>query len=195
MGEHGGRPIEIVFRDAAANPVDVGGVAVIGGPHGDDGLEGRRLARRDLQAVEAAPGNADHRHLAITPALFCQPGNGFAAVELFLHCVFVVDQAFAVAGAANIKAHAGIAVAGKIHVQTLVPCAGAVTLAVGNVFENDRNRLLFAVFGQPHFGGKPGAIFQGDENIFHGFNAARKLRHDFHCHRSSFLIELPYNNV
>jgi hypothetical protein len=149
----------------------------------------------NLQAVEAAPGNADHRHLAITPALLCEPGNGFAAIELFLDGVFIVDQSFTVTGAPDIETHRCIAMAGKIHVQSLIPVAGVVAFAVRNVFENDGNGALLAVFRQPHLGGKFRSILQGNEDIFHGFYAAWKFCFNFRHPLSPFLIELPYNKV
>ena len=54
-GEHGRGPVEVVLRQAAADPVDVGGVAVVGEAHSDHRLQRRRLAGGDLQAVEPAP--------------------------------------------------------------------------------------------------------------------------------------------
>ena len=140
MGEHGGRPVEIILRQAAAHPVDVGGVAVVRRAHGDDGLECGRLAGGDLQAVEAAPRDADHRHLPVAPILGGDPGDGVAAVDLLTLGVFVVDQAFAVAGAANVEADRGIAVAGEVMVHGLVARPGAVTLAIGEIFENGGHR-------------------------------------------------------
>ena len=127
--------------------------------------------------------------------MFCEPRNGSAAIKLFLSGVFVVDQSFAVTGAANIKAHASVAVSGKIHVQALVPRAGAVAFAIGDIFENDGNGVLFAVFRQPHLGRKQRSILQGNENIFHGFDATRKLRLYFRHPLFPILIELPYNKV
>ena len=52
-----------------------------------------------------------------------------------------------------------------------------------------------AIFNPKDWDGKLGPVFQGNEEVFHGFNAARKLRYDFHYRQSPFLIELPYNNV
>ena len=195
VGKHGRGPIEIILRKTPANPVNVRGVAVVSGAHGDDGLEGGRLARGNLQAIEAAPGDADHGHLAIAPALLCEPGNGFAAIKLFLNGVFVFDQSFAVAGAADIQAHAGVTVSCKIHMQALIPRAGAVAFAVGDIFENNGNGALFAVFRQPHLGRKLRSILQGNEDIFHGFDAAWKLCLNFRHPSIPILIELPYNKV
>jgi hypothetical protein len=153
--------------------VDVCGVAIIRRTHRDDGLEGGRLARRDLQPVEAAPRDADHGDLAVAPVLAGDPRDGVAAVELFLNRVFVVDQAFAVAGAANVEADRGIAMAGQIVVQTLVARSGAITLAVGEIFENGGHRAC--ALGEPAARRKPGAVRQRNEEILHHPHGKRKL--------------------
>ena len=59
--QHRRRPREHVDAEhAAADVVDVVGVAVVARAHRDDGLQRRRPPRRDLQPVEAAPRDADH---------------------------------------------------------------------------------------------------------------------------------------
>src|SRR5206468_7885870 len=48
-------------------------VAVVRRPDRDHGAQGRRLAGRDLQSGEAAPGEPDHPDLAGAPRLRGQP--------------------------------------------------------------------------------------------------------------------------
>ena len=163
MGEHGGGPVEIVFRQAAADPVDVSRIAVVGRAHGDDGFQGRRLTRGDLQTVETAPTDADHRNLPVAPVLTRQPVDGGDTVVLFLRGIFVVDHAFAVAGAANVEPEAGIAVAGKVTMHLFIARAGAIAFAVGQIFKDQRHgpRALW----QPQTPGKADAVGHGNPDI------------------------------
>ena len=83
--EHRGRPLEHVDAEhAAADVVDVVGVAVVARAHGDDRLERGRPARRHLQAVEAAPRDADHPDGPGAPGLRGQPGDHLERVVLLL---------------------------------------------------------------------------------------------------------------
>ena len=143
--------------------MDIGRIAVVGGPDGDDRLQRGRLARGDLEAVEPAPADAIHRHLAVAPVLRGCPCNRIDAIQLFLHRVFVVQQAFAVAGAANIQPQAGIAVPGQIAVHFFVARPRPVALAVGQVFQDHRH--LARAFGPPKPPGKAGAVRQGNPDV------------------------------
>ena len=82
---------------AAADVVHVVGVAVVAGAHRDDGLQRRRAARGDLQAVEAAPGDAEHADRAAAPRLRGQPGDDLDRVLLLLGQVLVLDDPVGVA--------------------------------------------------------------------------------------------------
>src|SRR5262249_23526328 len=63
-------PLESVGRKKrAAHVVDIVRVAIIGRADGDDGLEGGRAARRNLQSIEAAPGDSHHPDDAAAPGL------------------------------------------------------------------------------------------------------------------------------
>ena len=74
--EHRRRPLEHVDGEhAAADVVHVVRVAVVTRAHRDHGLQGGRPARRDLQPVEAAPGDADHAHRSAAPGLLGEPGD------------------------------------------------------------------------------------------------------------------------
>ena len=97
-GEHRRRPREHVDGEhAAADVVDVVGVAVVAGAHRDDRLQRRRAARRDLQAVEAAPRDAEHADRAAAPRLLGQPGDDVDRVLLLLGQVLVLDDPVGVA--------------------------------------------------------------------------------------------------
>ena len=74
--EHGRGPGDVVDEHAAAHGVDVVGIAVVGRAQGDDGLQLRRPPRRHLQAVEAAPGDADHAAGPRAPGLLAPATAG-----------------------------------------------------------------------------------------------------------------------
>ena len=131
----------------AAHVVRVVGVAIVGRADGDDRLQRRRTERRDLQPIEAAPGNSHHPDRAVAPGLRRQPGDHLHAVVLFLLGVLVEQQARRFAAAANVDANAGVAVTGQIGMGQRVPLVGAVALAVGQIFQDRRNRILSASSG------------------------------------------------
>ena len=93
IGQHGAAPAEIFVDDAAALEMDVVGVAIIGRAQGDDGLERRRPAGGDLQAVEAAPGDPHHADAAGAPGLGGGPGDDGEGVVLLLPGIFVEHDA------------------------------------------------------------------------------------------------------
>ena len=97
------------------------GIAVDGGGDGDHGLQGRRLARRHLQPVEAAPGDADHADAAAAPGLGREPGDDLDGVVLLLLQIFVPQQPVEIAAAGDIDPGAGIALGGDPGMGLLVP--------------------------------------------------------------------------
>ena len=169
--------------------MDIGGIAVIGRSHRDDRLQRRGLARGDLQPVEATPTDADHRHLPVAPVLPRQPVDGIDTVKLFLNAVFVGDGAFAVAGAANVQPQAGIAVPGKIAVHLFVARAGAVALAVGQVFQDQRH--LSSTFRQPEATGEPGAVGHENPDVLDLGQGEGKLGAGGHGLVSAFRLVCP----
>ncbi len=157
-GEEGAAPIHVVGQQAAAHVVDVVGVAVDGRAAGDDGLQRRRLAKRGLQAVEAAPGDADHADGAAAPGLLRQPGDDLAGVVLLLLQILVAQQAVGIAATADVDAGADIALRGHPGLLVVVAQPGAVAAAIGDVFEDSGNRILFGVVGNPQPGREPAPI-------------------------------------
>jgi hypothetical protein len=172
---HDRTPPEVLLDQAAAHVVDVAGIAVVGRAEGDDGLERRRPERRRLQRVEAAPGLAHHAHRAAAPGLRRQPGDDLQGVGLLLRQVFVVQQAVGLARAAHVDAHRGIAVAGEIVVHRLVAAAHVVALAVGDVFEDGRDRVVPGVLRQPDARRQAGAVGQRDPRVLDTPYPAREI--------------------
>ena len=114
--EHRRRPLEHVDREhAAADVVDVVRVAVVARAHRDHGLQGRRPARRHLQPVEAAPGDADHATRSAAPGLLGEPGDHLERVVLLLREVLVEQDAVRVTGAAQVDADARVAMAREVR--------------------------------------------------------------------------------
>ena len=106
-----------------AHVVHVIGIAIVGRTQAHNGLQRRRLSRRHLQRIEAAPGDAHHADRAAAPGLAGDPCNGLHGISLFLRQVFIADEALGIARTSDIKAHAGIAVARKPGMDLFVPIA------------------------------------------------------------------------
>jgi hypothetical protein len=145
--------------------VDVVGVAVVARAHGDDRLQRRRAPRRHLQAVEAAPGDAEHPDLAAAPLLLDEPVDDLEGVVVLLCEVLVREQAVGVAAPAQVDAHAGVAVVGEVRVVALVARGERVALAVREVLEDRGDGLR--IVGQPQPGREPGAVGQRDPDVVH----------------------------
>src|SRR5690606_15456613 len=78
--------------------------------------------------------------------------------------VLAVDDAFGLAGPANVHAQAGIAGGGEDRIGALVARRRAVTLAVSEKLENRRDRLLCRRGRQPDARGQLRAV--GEANPF-----------------------------
>ena len=141
--EHVGR------EHAAAAVVDVVGVAVVGRAERDDRPQRGRPERRDLERVEAAPGDAGHADRAGAPGLLREPGDHLERVVLLLSRVLVVEDPVRLAAAAHVDAHGRVAVAGEVRLADGVARGGAVVLAVGEVLEDRRHRIGLGVAWQP----------------------------------------------
>ncbi len=160
VGQHDGAPPQVVVEKAAALVVDVVAEAVVCGADRDDGLQRRRAPRRHLQGVEAAPALAHHADGSVAPGLGGDPGDDLEGVVLLLDQIFVVEQAVRVARAAHVDAQRRIARRRDEAVHGVVAAAGAVALAVGDVFQHRRNGLGRA--GAPHAGRQTRAV--GERN-------------------------------
>jgi hypothetical protein len=68
-------------------------------------------------------------------------GRRAERVVLLLLQILVEQHAVGIAGAAHVRAHAGVAVAGKIAVARRVADDGSVVAAIRNVFKDGRHRL------------------------------------------------------
>ncbi len=141
-------PGEIVVDHAAAEIMRIAGIAVVGGAGGDDGLQRGRPARRDLQAVEAAPGDADHADIAAAPGLLGQPGDDLQRIVLLALHILVFDQALGIAGAGNVDPRRGIAVGREPHMLAVVAQPRSVAAAIGQVFEDAGDRVLRGILRQ-----------------------------------------------
>ena len=178
--EHGRRPAEVLHQQVATLVMDVIGITVIGGAQRDDRLQGFRLTRRHLQAVEAAPRDAHHSHVAVAPGLLAQPLDHFQRVILFLEQVLVGHQALGLAVAAHVHTNAHVTLTGHPRVGQRITHGRAVTLAIRQVLEDRRERLLTRRFGQPDARRQLSAIAQRDQAMLDFTNRVGKLGDDVH---------------
>ena len=145
VGQHDRGPREHVRRQqAAAHVVDVVEITVVGRADAHDGAELGRAMGGDLQAVEAAPGDADHPHLARAEVLRGKPLDDLDAVGLLEGEVLVLQDAVGVARTAQVDPRRNVAVAGEVGVHRLVVHRGVVVLAVRDVLEDGRYRVGLA---------------------------------------------------
>ena len=178
--QHHRPPTEVPAQETPTLEMDVIGKAVGGRTHGDDRLQRGRAQRGGLQAVEAAPAFAHHPDRARTPWLGCQPGDHLAGVGQFLGCVFVGQQPRAVAAAAQIDPHAGIAMPRHVGVHHLVARQGAVALAVGDVFQHRRHRMGAGIRWHPDPRRQPTPVGQNDTQIRGLGDRVGKIGHGAH---------------
>ena len=166
-----------VVEQAAAHVVAVVGIAVVGRAGGDDRLQRRRPVARDLQRVEAAPGDAHHADRAAAPGLRGEPGDHLDGVGLLLRQIFVGEQAVGIAGAAHVDAH-GRHSRGRRNRHAsggrAAPCRrGADRADIRGSPAPDRS---LGVLRQPDRRGKPRAVGKHDPFGRDGADAARETR-------------------
>ncbi len=165
IGEHDRAPPQVIIEQQTAHVVDVVAETVVGRIGGDDCLECWRTAGRDLKAIEATPALAHHADIAAAPRLRRNPGDDFERIVLFLLDIFVSHVAVGFTRATHINADRGIAVLCEIAMHWLIAAAGAVALAVWNIFEHGRNGIFLGAFRQPQARTKTGAILQSDPQM------------------------------
>jgi hypothetical protein len=165
--------------------VNVVGIAIIRRAQRDDGLERFGPACSDLQSVEAAPGDADHADRAGAPFLLSEPGDHLEPVVLLLLGILVVENAVAVTRATDIDTHARVAETGIVGMGIGVPLGGSVTLAIGQILEDRRNRVILRIDWQPDLGSEPRAILQRNKHVAHDLDLARIVLADGHRFRPS----------
>ena len=170
IGQHDRAPPEVVVQQAAAHEMDVVAEPVVGEIDRDHCLEFRRPAGGDLQAVEPAPAFPHHPDIAAAPILRRDPGQHLKGVVLLLAQVFVGQVPVRIPRPAHVHTDRGIAVFGKIAVHRLVPRAGAVALAVGDIFQHSRDAAVLRPFGEPDARAKAAAVRQGDPDMLKNFD-------------------------
>src|SRR3984885_3791834 len=125
------------------------GISIVGRTNGYDGFECWRTARRDLKSIEPTPGDSHHSNGAIAPRLCRQPSDELHAIVLFLLGVLVEQQARRFTAAANVDADAGVAVTGEIGMSERIAFVSPVALAIREILQDCRNRILFGILRQP----------------------------------------------
>ena len=110
-------------------------------------------------------------HPTVMLTLSAQAG----AVGQFLLGVLVLHQAFGLAVASDIDPHAGIAVPGEVGMHHLVAGRRAIALAIGQVFQDRRNRVVFGIGRQPHPRRQSAAVRQSNHPVLNLPHPARQL--------------------
>ena len=87
------------------------------------------------------------------------------ASSLFLLQILILENTLGFAGTPDVHPHGSIAVTGIPRVGQFIAVTGAVTLAVGQVLEDRRNRLVSGVLRQPDAGRQPGAVRQFNPRV------------------------------
>ena len=177
--EHGRGPREVVAEQTAAHVMNVVGVTVVGRTQRDDGLELGGLQRRDLQAVEPAPGDADHADIPGAPGLSAQPLENLDAIVELLLQVFITQYPIRFAAASHVDADAGIAVAGPVGMRLGIAHGRQIALAIRQVFENGRHGVALGIQRAPDAHRQPAAVGQRDPVLFL-VNLAGKVADDAH---------------
>ena len=154
--------------DDAVDEVDVLLVEILGGVHGDDRLQRRRIAQRHLDRIETTPGDAEHAHVAVRPALPRQPVDHDFAVLMLDVGVLVGNQAtLAVAGATDVDGCDDVAALHEIRVERVI-AAARLDAAVGQVFQQHGKSLTrLAACRHVEIGGEPHAVRHSYPRFLH----------------------------
>src|ERR1700732_1858886 len=101
---------------------------------------------RDLNRVEATPGNSHHADVTVGPRLLGKPIDYLKAILLFLVGVFAVGRiSFTRARAANVHTRGNVATFYEIRMELPITRQGPIVFAVRQIFQ-DRWEF-FAVLG------------------------------------------------
>jgi hypothetical protein len=149
VAEELARPADRAQQDRAAAKHLAVSIAVGRERLGDDGLELLGGSGCDLYPLKAAPRDAEHAHLPVAPRLLGDPLHGFDGIERFIADGEGALRAVRVAGAADVDAHAGIAVAGEVAVMHRVARCVNVALAIRDDFDDRGNPLVRRDVGKP----------------------------------------------
>jgi hypothetical protein len=182
IGEHVGRPAEILTQQASALEMDVVGKAVGRRADGDDRLQCRRPQCRNLQRIEAAPGNPHHAGSPRAPGLAHRPVDHITRILQFLRGVFIFHHAFGITVAAHIDPDAGIALSRHPRMGQAVTHDRAIAFAVRQMLQDDRHRVVLRILRHPDPGRQPAAVGHLDRLVLDLDDLTRKpgfsLRHE-----------------
>ena len=112
---------------------------------------------------------------AIAPGLRRQPSDHLHAIVLFLLGVLVEQQARRFAATSKVDANAGVAVTGQIRMSQRVPFVGPVALAIWEILQDRRNRVLFGIVRQPDAGRQRRAVFQRYQGVLDDTHSALEM--------------------
>ena len=139
---------ELADRHAAADVVDVVGVAVVRGVHRDDRPEVRRSELRDLDRGEPAVRDPPHPDVPVRPGLAGEPLDRLGPVLRLARGVLVEGDAGTAAGAPDVEPAEGVAAGGEPPAAALVAGPAPVVLAVRDQLEDRREPLVGRLRGR-----------------------------------------------
>ncbi len=123
---------------AAADVVDIVGVAVVGGIDRHDRPQVRRPEQRHLDRGEAPPADPPHPDVAVRPGLGGQPLDRVVAVVRLVRRVLAPGDSRAAAGAPDVEPAEGVTAGCQPLPEGLVVGPAPVVLAVGDHLEDRR---------------------------------------------------------
>jgi hypothetical protein len=163
-GEERRAVLQIIAEQTAAHVMHVVGVAIVGGAGGHDRAQRGRCEGRDLQRVEAAPGQADHADGAAAPRLAGDPGDDLDRVGPFTGRIFVPQHAIRIARAAHVDANGVVAGLCEGGMENGVIAPVPVPAPIREIFEDGGRRRR--PFRPPQPRHQPTAIGQGNPDRF-----------------------------
>ena len=171
---------QLADRDAAADVVDVGPVAVVRALDRDDRAQVRRPELGDLDRGERPVADAPHPDGAGAPRLGRQPLDGVVAVERLGLGVLVERDAARRPGPADVDPAQGIATFGEVRATRDVRVPAPVVLAVRDHLEDRRHAVTGGHDGQPQVRRQLHAVARRDPRVPDGLDLVSWLVRDGH---------------
>src|SRR5258708_13132978 len=155
--------------------MDVISITVVSRADAHDGPEFLRRVGSNLQAVETAPGDADHPYPARTPRLGRKPLDDLDTVGLLEGEVLILEDAVGVTRPSEVDTGRHVSVASEIGVHRLIVYCVIVVLAVWNVLKYRRDRVVCSIFRDPKPCGETTAIGHRDPCVIYDADLMRKV--------------------
>src|SRR5262249_48840063 len=104
------------------------------------------------------------------------PSDHLQAIILFLFDVLVEQQARRFAATSKVDANAGVAVSGQIRMSERVTFVRSVALAIWQILQDRRNRVLLGILRQPKARRQHRTVFQRYQHVLNDPHGSREGR-------------------